>query len=63
MKLKLRLYYYNGNQKVIIKTFGDGTNVTAALHEAMDWCVQNCEEKGLMEYYYNGNKVWCEQCQ
>lgn len=62
LKLKFRLYYYNGNKKVILKTFGDGTNVTAALHEAMEWCEQYCEEKGVMEYYYNENRIHGEQC-
>lgn len=61
-ELRVRLYYWNGKQKVIIKTFGDGTNVSAALHESRLWCIENCKEKGIMEYYYNGNRVWCEQC-
>ena len=60
--LRLRLFYYNNNSKVILNTFGDGTNVTEALHEAMKWCEENCEERGIMTYYYNGNRIHAEQC-
>lgn len=59
---RIRLYYKSENSKVYLSpTFGDGTNVTEALHESMEWCKANCEEKCVMEYYYNGHKVWAEQ--
>jgi bisphosphoglycerate-independent phosphoglycerate mutase (AlkP superfamily) len=58
---RIRLYYKNGNSKVYLHTFGDGTNVTDALHESMEWCKANCEERGVMEYYYNGHKILAEQ--
>ena len=59
---RIRLYYKNGNSKVYCSPiFGDGTNVTDALHESMEWCKANCEERGIMEYYCNGHKVLAEQ--
>lgn len=58
---KIKLFYYVNGDKVTAQNFGDGTNVTDALHKAMDWCKENCEERGLMEYYYNGNRIRAEQ--
>jgi hypothetical protein len=59
---RIRLYYKIGNSKVYFSpTFGDGTNVTDALHESMEWCKANCEDRGIMDYYYDGHKVWAEQ--
>ena len=57
---KLRLYFYEGKKKVYVKTFGDGTDATAALDEAREWCKENCEDKGIMDYYLMGNKIWLE---
>lgn len=59
--LRIKLYYYVNGDKVTAYNFGDGTNVTDALHKAMDWCKENCEERGLMEYYYKGYRIRAEQ--
>lgn len=59
---RIKIYYNNGNSRIYIgTTFGDGTNVTEALHEAMEWCKANCEDRGIMDYYYDGHHVWLEQ--
>lgn len=58
---KIKLYYYINGDKVTAKNFGDGTNVTEALHQSIDWCKENCEERGLFEYYYNGYRIHAEQ--
>lgn len=58
---KIKLFYYVNGDKVTAQNFGDGTDVTDALHKAMDWCKENCEERGLMEYYYKGYRIRGEQ--
>lgn len=58
--MKLWLYFYEGKKKVYVKTCGDGTNATDALHEAMEWCKANCEEKGVDEFYLMGNRIYGE---
>jgi hypothetical protein len=59
---KLRAYYNVGVSKCYIKTFGDGTDITKALDEARAWCEENCEDKGVMDYYYENEKIWLEEC-
>ena len=59
---KIKLFYMYGSYEVIIKIFGDGTNVKDAIREATKWCEENCE---LIDgvHCYSGHKLHAETCE
>lgn len=50
---KYHLYYISHEQRNYVKDCN-------SIDECINWCKANCEEKGIFEYYFNGNKVYCE---
>ena len=60
---RLRAYCETaGGGREIIKTFGDGNDCRIATEEARQWLEENCEDRGIFEYYYEGKRVLLKLC-
>ena len=60
MGITFKLYYYDDDDsKVYVKTCVT-QDYTSAIDESLAWCRENCEERGVMDFYYNGHKIWME---
>ena len=61
MGIALKLYYYDDNDnKVYVKTCDAYDSYKSVLDASLAWCRENCEERGVMDFYYNGHKMWLE---